>query len=36
MLRQNALEKKIVDKIKEQKTKEKEGKISRWVEHTLT
>jgi hypothetical protein len=34
-LRQKTLEKEV-DKIKEQKTKEREEKISIWVEHTLT
>jgi hypothetical protein len=37
MLKQKGIwKKKIVDKIKEQKTKEREEKISRRVEHTLT
>jgi len=36
VLKQKALEKKIVDKIREQNAKPKEGKISKWVEHTLT
>jgi hypothetical protein len=36
MLKQKALEKEIVDKIKEHKTKEREEKRSRRVEHTLT
>jgi len=36
MLKQKALEKKIVNKIKEHKTKEKEEKTSREVEHTPT
>jgi len=36
MLKQKALEKKIVNKIKEHKTKEKEEKKSREVEHTPT
>ncbi len=35
VLRQKALENKIVDKIREQKGKNKE-KRSKWVEHTLT
>jgi hypothetical protein len=34
-LRQKTLEKKV-DKIKEQKTKEREEKILIWVEHTFT
>jgi len=36
MLKQKALEKKIANKIKEQKTKEREEKTSRKVEHTPT
>jgi len=36
VLKQKALEKKIVDKIREQNAKTKEGKISKWVEQTLT
>jgi len=36
VLKQKALEKKVANKIKEQKTKEREEKISRRVEHTLT
>jgi hypothetical protein len=36
VLKQKALEKKIVDKIREQNAKPKEGKISKWVEQTLT
>jgi len=36
VLKQKALEEKIVDKIREQNAKPKEGKISKWVEHTLT
>ncbi len=36
LLKQKALEKKIVDKIREQKAKEREEKISRQVEHTFT
>jgi len=36
VLKQKALEKRIVDKIREQNAKTKEGKISKWVEHTLT
>ncbi len=35
MLRQHALEKKVVDKIKEQKVKERREKISRLVKHTF-
>jgi len=36
VLRQKALEKKIADKIREQKAKKKEEKKSKWVEHTFT
>ncbi len=36
VLRQKALEKKNIDKIREQKTKEKQEKRSRRVEHTFT
>jgi len=36
VLRQKALEKEVVNKIREQKVKKKEGKKSRWVEHTFT
>jgi hypothetical protein len=36
VLKQKALEKEVVDKIREQKAKKREEKKSRWVEHTFT
>jgi hypothetical protein len=36
MLREKALEKEIINKIREQKTKEREKRKSKQVEHTFT
>jgi len=35
MLKQKALKKEVANKIREQKVKKREGKKSRWVEHTF-